>query len=274
MFDYAVARELSDDSFSNKVIRRAALMKRNKSPRLRSPELISRDDDGTRDRILRTAEQLYADRGFNEVTVRDLAAAANVNIASIGYYFGSKEGLLFEVYRRNCEPMIAERRRRLEAAQKLRRSARLPAIIEAFIRPALQQVDSERGATFMRLRAVLSGENSELLEELVAQNFDKSSTAYIGALCEVLPHLSKTDVCWRFHFLLGTLYYTARGPHRIRAFSNGQCDPTSSEDVIRELVPFLTCAFQSPKKALARKSGSQAGRRPAQRLRKSAAKKS
>ena len=95
----------------------------------------------------------------------------------------------------------------------------------------------EDGETFIRLRAVLSGENSELLEKLVAENFDQSSTAFIDVLCECLPHLSRTDVCWRFHFLLGTIYYTAAGPHRISAFSNGRCDPSNTEEVIKELVP-------------------------------------
>ncbi len=204
------------------------------------------EEDGTRDRILRTAERLFAERGFNGVSVRELAAAAQVNIASIGYHFDNKEGLLSEVYRRHCEPMIEERLRGLEAASRLRGKARVMAIIEAFIRPALQQVEVEEGETFIRLRAVLSGENSELLEKLVAQNFDQSSTAFIDELCECLPHLSRTDVCWRFHFLLGTIYYTAAGPHRIHAFSNGRCDPADTEEVIKELVPFMTRAFYAP----------------------------
>jgi hypothetical protein len=151
--------------------------------------------------------------------------------------------------------LIAERLRGLEEAKRLPRSERLSAIIEAFTRPALEQVAVESGATFMRLRAVLSGENSQLLEELVARNFDKSSTAYIDALCEVVPHLSRTDICWRFHFLLGTLYYTACGPHRIQAFSGGKCDPTSTEDVLAELIPFLTHAFLSPTSAKRPKFG-------------------
>jgi AcrR family transcriptional regulator len=204
------------------------------------------DEDGTRERILRTAERLFAERGFNGVSVRELAAAAQANIASIGYHFDSKEGLLSEVYRRHCEPMIAERLRGLEAAARLRGRARVAAIIEAFIRPALQQVEVEDGATFIRLRAVLSGENSALLEKLVAENFDQSSTAFIDELCECLPHLSRTDVCWRFHFLLGTIYYTAAGPHRIAAFSHGRCDPSDTEAVIKELVPFMTRAFYAP----------------------------
>src|SRR5215510_2795469 len=90
------------------------------------------DEDGTRERILRTAERLFAERGFNGVSMRELAAAAQVNIASIGYHFDSKEGLLSAVYRRHCEPMIEERLRGLEAATRLRGTARVAAIIEAF----------------------------------------------------------------------------------------------------------------------------------------------
>jgi AcrR family transcriptional regulator len=208
--------------------------------------LVREDEEGTRERILRTAERLFAERGFNGVSVRELAAEAQVNIASIGYHFENKEGLLSEVYRRHCEPLIEERLRGLEASSRLRGQARIAAIIEAFIRPALQQVEVEGGAAFIRLRAVLSGENSDLLEKLVAENFDQSSTAFIDELCACLPHLTRTDVCWRFHFLLGTIYYTAAGPHRITAFSHGRCDPSDTEAVIKELVPFMTRAFVAP----------------------------
>jgi AcrR family transcriptional regulator len=216
-------------------------------PATASEKVVAQDDaEGTRDRILRTAERLFAERGFNGVSVRELAAAAQVNVASIGYHFDSKEGLLSEVYRRHCEPMIEERLRGLAASSRLRGKAKVAAIIEAFIRPALAQVEAEDGETFIRLRAVLSGENSELLEKLVAENFDQSSTAFIDELCACLPHLTRTDVCWRFHFLLGAIYYTAAGPHRITAFSNGRCDPADTEAVIKELVPFMTRAFVAP----------------------------
>src|ERR1700686_180677 len=76
------------------------------------------EEDGTRDRILKTAERLFAERGFNGVSVRELAGAASVNIASIGYHFRNKEGLLAEVYRRHCEPMIEERVRGLAAPKR------------------------------------------------------------------------------------------------------------------------------------------------------------
>src|SRR5258705_5172910 len=102
--------------------------------------LAREDEDGTRERILRMAERLFAERGFNGVSVRELAAAAQVNIASIGYHFDSKEGLLSEVYRRHCEPLIEERLRGLKAAARLRNKARIAPVIEAFIQTHVQPV--------------------------------------------------------------------------------------------------------------------------------------
>ena len=44
--------------------------------------------------IIETAEQLFAKKGYEATTVRDIAEEAGVNIAMISYYFGSKEKLL------------------------------------------------------------------------------------------------------------------------------------------------------------------------------------
>ena len=44
--------------------------------------------------ILQVAEQLFAEKGFDGTSVRDIAKLANINVAMISYYFGSKEKLL------------------------------------------------------------------------------------------------------------------------------------------------------------------------------------
>ena len=44
--------------------------------------------------ILQAAEKLFAEQGFDGTSVRDIAKVANINIAMISYYFGSKEKLL------------------------------------------------------------------------------------------------------------------------------------------------------------------------------------
>jgi AcrR family transcriptional regulator len=49
--------------------------------------------DDTRERVLRVAERLFGERGFQKVTVRDICHAAGANVAAVNYHFGDKLGL-------------------------------------------------------------------------------------------------------------------------------------------------------------------------------------
>jgi AcrR family transcriptional regulator len=49
---------------------------------------------GHREQLLAAARQLLEDKGYAHITARDLVAASGTNLASIGYHFGSKSGLL------------------------------------------------------------------------------------------------------------------------------------------------------------------------------------
>jgi AcrR family transcriptional regulator len=60
---------------------------------------MTRPSDITRERILKAAERLFADRGYEETSVRAIVAKARVNQAAINYHFGGKDGLYREVLR-------------------------------------------------------------------------------------------------------------------------------------------------------------------------------
>ena len=62
--------------------------------------------DSTRDRLLDEAEKLFAERGFHGVTIREVTAAAGVNLAAVNYHFGSKENLYREVFRSRLVPQV------------------------------------------------------------------------------------------------------------------------------------------------------------------------
>src|ERR1700704_6607704 len=64
-------------------------------------------DRETRERVLRSAAQLFADRGFKKVTVREICRAAKANVAAVNYHFGDKEGLYREVLAQAIETMQA-----------------------------------------------------------------------------------------------------------------------------------------------------------------------
>ena len=198
----------------------------------------------TREQLLAAAERLFADRGFAGVSVRTIAAEAGVNWSLVGYHFRGKEGLLAEVYRRHCTTLNRERLRLLTEAR--RSGLQLEAVIDAFVRPALAEIQGGDGQNqYSRLRAMLAAEDAPLFTQLVADNFDQSSRTFVAALRECLPELPADEVLWRFHFMLGTIYYSASSPQRIKAFSRGRCDPGDVEATVRHLVPFLATAFRS-----------------------------
>lgn len=58
-----------------------------------------------RDRLLDSAEELFCEHGFDGASIRDIAASADCNIASVNYYFGGKEKLYKEVWRRYLTTM-------------------------------------------------------------------------------------------------------------------------------------------------------------------------
>jgi AcrR family transcriptional regulator len=198
----------------------------------------------TREQLLAAAERLFAERGFAGVSVRMIAAEARVNWSLVGYYFRGKDGLLAEVYRRHCTTLNRERLRLLSEAR--RTGLTLESVVEAFVRPALAEIQDRDGRNpFSRLRAILAAEDVPLLTQLVADNFDQSSRTFVEALGECLPELETDEILWRFHFMLGTIYYSVSSPQRIKAFSRGRCDPGDLEATIRHLVPFLAAAFRS-----------------------------
>ena len=113
------------------------------------------------------------------------------------------------------------------------------------MRPALAEIQTEGGETsFSRLRAILAAEDSRLLNQLVADNFDMSSRTFVAASAQCLPDVPADEILWRFHFMLGTIYYSVASPQRIKAFSKGRCDPGNLEDTLQHLVPFLAAAFR------------------------------
>ena len=71
----------------------------------------------TVERILDAAEQLFAERGFAETSLRLITSKAGVNLAAVNYHFGSKKALIQAVFSRFLGPFCASLKRELERRQ-------------------------------------------------------------------------------------------------------------------------------------------------------------
>jgi AcrR family transcriptional regulator len=60
--------------------------------------------EDTRERILTEAEALFAERGYEAVSVREITKKAGCNLAAVNYHFGNKNNLYLEVFRSRVVP--------------------------------------------------------------------------------------------------------------------------------------------------------------------------
>ncbi len=196
-----------------------------------------------RQRLIDAAERLFAEHGWNGVSIRTIAAAADVSLAALNYHFGLKENLLAEIFAARARPIADERARLLEAVQADPAST-LEDVIEAFLRPALTEGAENR--MFARLRARLATEPEDFSRRILSDAFDVSSRLCIACLRRQLPDLSDEALHWRFHFLMGTIVYTMADSGRIQALTDGRCNPGDVDVALRQIVPFLAAGFRAP----------------------------
>ena len=102
--------------------------------------------------MLELAERLFAERGLDAVSIRDIIAAAEANFGAVNYHFGTKDGLIEAVFERRLVPSTQERLRALEAVERAAgdQPPKLKAVLEAIFRPVVEEamVPKRGGATF------------------------------------------------------------------------------------------------------------------------------
>ncbi len=204
------------------------------------------DERSASERMLDAAERLFAEQGMSEVGLRAISAAANVNLASISYHFGSKEALVEEVFRRRATKIAAERDRGLDLAlQEPDADKRLEAILRVFLESGFAGDTPADAARFAKLRARINTEDTALARRLLSESFDAGSRRFLAALGEVLPHLDAKQIGWRFHAMLGVMVYTMANSGRIQSLTNGECDPSNYLAAVDQLLPVVVAIFRS-----------------------------
>ena len=198
----------------------------------------------TKEHILEVAERMFADRGFASVSIRDLTAEAGVNIASINYYYGSKDKLLYEVFRRRVTEMTDARISGLRAAEARAGGKPTPRdIFHALIAPAIEWRDpASNKASALKFLARARTEGTPQIKKVIDVRLG-ALEEFRDALLRAVPGASIEDVCWGLHFALSTLHHVGVERARLGALSNGACDPSDTSMLLRRLVDFAAAGF-------------------------------
>lgn len=204
--------------------------------------------DSTKDRILAAAEELFARTGVARTSLRAITALARVNLAAVNYHFGSKDGLVEEVYRRRLEPLNHARLANLDRLERRRRKPSLEEILEAFMTPVvnLARDPAQGGPTVMRLLGQTHAEAEAPFKAWFAGEYRRALERYHAALCRALPDLPAEDVRWRLQFLVGALTYPVAERQLVELVSGEAIDPQDVQRVVDRLLPFVAAGFRAP----------------------------
>ena len=194
--------------------------------------------DQTRTSILSAAERLYAERGFGDVTLRDIVAEAGVNLAAVNYHFGSKDELIAELFVTRSLATNRERLNELKAAEEAGGGrTSIDSILRALVGPMLRGClgpERER-STAARFMIRASIESVPPIRRIRNREIDHLRK-FAAAMRRSLPGRDEVDFYWSLHFALAMAHQTIRDSERLTKLSEGLCDLDDVEGIIERIV--------------------------------------
>lgn len=199
------------------------------------------------ERILDAAEELFARHGYDGVTMRQIAAKAEVDVALASYHFGKKVDLFHAVFNRRAEVLSASRRKVLLANKEQAEGGTqtLEQIIEAFLLPLKIAQESRDPGWRNYLAMVAYVMASPIWNEILMPNiYDKRVTEFIDALKAALPNAKEEDIHWCYHYMSGALALTLAQTGRIDRLSGGKCKSSDFDAAYNRMIPFVAAGFR------------------------------
>ncbi|MFN8242545.1 MAG: TetR family transcriptional regulator [Ferruginibacter sp.] len=182
--------------------------------------------------IIQTAEALFAEKGFDGTSVRDIAEAAGVNVAMISYYFGSKEKLLEALFTlragsttQKLESMLRDK--------ELTPLEKVNTLIDYFV----EKFNNERCFHKLLMREQVSHQHTNTMQQI--HHFKKHNQQLIRQIIQEGQKsgafVKQVDVPILMGTLVGTIGHMVATQHYYRDINNLQAMPDEQfEKLIRK----------------------------------------
>lgn len=180
-------------------------------------------ENSTDKKILFTAEKLFAQKGFDATSTRDIAKCANVNVSMISYYFGSKEKLFEEIFKVRMKEGQSFATEILENPE-LNEWQKLIKIVENYIKRV--KTLPEFYTILQSVHSIESTGNEQILSFLRT-----SKIGYIKIYQRLLEEgfeskvfAKKPDFFFLHSVIIGTVFYSKQGMNLYQELSGNQTD--------------------------------------------------
>lgn len=197
----------------------------------------------TRERLLDVAEWLFAEHGYNAVSVRHITEAAETRLASVNYHFKTKENLFGLVIERRAGALSESR---MEALRTIPDDSegqeRLRYIVEAFIYPLLEKSrdGGEGWKNYCRLIAQVAAVRQQTNSiQMFSESFNPTAGEFVGAIRSALAKNDERLAHFAFQFMLGATLYIFTENGRLNTLSDGKFKSDDLSSLSNDLVTFV-----------------------------------
>ena len=208
----------------------------------------SRDKPRAREQIKLAARRLFALRGIDGVSVREIVEAAEQkNHGSLTYYFGTKEALVRELVADGAKLIDIRRNAFLDALEAAGGPKRVHDVVEALVYPSIglgETADEED--TYLRFIATMAQNHRELFMDALEKRWNSGYLRALGHLRRLMPEMPAAAKNQRFVFMGG--YLSAVLSMREAALTDAtRPHPTwASADMLPHFVQTITVMLEEP----------------------------
>lgn len=179
-----------------------------------------------RNDLLDAAEQLFAEKGFEKTTIRDITDHLGVRLAAVNYHFDSKHNLLEEMIHRRAGALHEARLGRLDQVTINRDKPyeTVYALVRAMFEPLLEYYlsDDEGWHYYCRYLARMVGADPLEFRTIINREYNNTANAFIDKLRDALPDHSEYQLQCAYQFLIATFTFVMSDNKRLDGISDGR----------------------------------------------------
>jgi AcrR family transcriptional regulator len=140
---------------------------------------MTRPSEVTRERIMKAAERLFAEGGYDGTSIRAIVAKAKVNQAAINYHFEGKDGLYREVLREAFRGLTEHQLSHSEELKMMSRQEALSQFIRLQLQPLLSRGEYSRHMRIFNWETV---QPTAVFRSLIAEE----ATPFLGLAADLV----------------------------------------------------------------------------------------
>ncbi|MFH1614746.1 MAG: CerR family C-terminal domain-containing protein [Planctomycetota bacterium] len=200
----------------------------------------------SRQRLIDSASELFAEKGFAGTSVRQIIHKAGCNIAAVNYHFGGKEQLYKEVFRSQLERM---KKMRVDSINHVMDEdfglPSLEMLLRSFVASFMESLlVDQKGHHFVSLvmREMLDPHLSE--EIFVAEYIEPVTRVFIEALRKLRPSLDLDTAMMCVYSVVGQIFQVCRASSMAKKLSQGDNFVFDRQRAIDHIVKFSAAGIE------------------------------